>query len=117
MSVHSNMPEEAARIDPLREEAVRDVMRLFTAVGQPSAALQHYTEFVRLVLDTFQSTPSARNAAILRSEYLMPWGTPPRSGTAFSPHMLRTSLPQILRDLTKQQRIRLPQTRFFGREL
>ena len=41
----------AVQIDPLREEAARDLMRLFVAVHQPSAALHHYKELEQRLAD------------------------------------------------------------------
>src|SRR5439155_1013358 len=48
----------AAGVDPLREETHRDLMRLYAATGQPSAALRQYRELERLLAEDLGSAPS-----------------------------------------------------------
>jgi predicted ATPase/DNA-binding SARP family transcriptional activator len=50
---------QAVAADALREEAHRDLMRLYVATGQPSAALQQYRELERVLAQELGETPSA----------------------------------------------------------
>ncbi len=49
----------AVEIDPLREEAHHDLMRLYLAAGQPSAALQQFQALERTLHEELSATPSA----------------------------------------------------------
>jgi predicted ATPase/DNA-binding SARP family transcriptional activator len=49
----------AVNTDPLREESCRDLMRLYIASGQPSAALNQFRQLEQLLKETFGIAPSA----------------------------------------------------------
>lgn len=53
-----NYAQRALQVDSVREEAHRDVMQLYVALGQPSAALSQYQEAKRLMQETLGVTPS-----------------------------------------------------------
>jgi DNA-binding SARP family transcriptional activator len=53
-------------VDPLREEAHRDLMRLYVAVGQPDAALRQYHELEHILKETFGDAPDAKPTAATR---------------------------------------------------
>src|SRR5205814_4675307 len=55
---------QAVSVDPLREEAHYDVMRLYAALGQPSATLKQYQELERLLREELGETPSAEARAL-----------------------------------------------------
>lgn len=57
---------KAVQSDPLREEAHRDLMRLYVANGQPSAALQQYRELERTLQEALGETPSAATREMAR---------------------------------------------------
>ncbi len=44
--------------DPLREEAHFELIRLYAAAGQPTAALRQYAELERILREEFQDTPT-----------------------------------------------------------
>jgi DNA-binding SARP family transcriptional activator len=50
---------QAVGTDPLRDEAHFDLMRLYAAVGQPSAVLRQYQELERLLRQELGEPPSA----------------------------------------------------------
>src|SRR5262249_28592465 len=54
----------AVSVDPLREEAHYDVMRIAAALGQPSATLKQYQELERLLREELGETPSAEARAL-----------------------------------------------------
>jgi predicted ATPase/DNA-binding SARP family transcriptional activator len=54
----------AVRVDPLREEAHYDLMRLYAAAGQPSATLRQYQELERLLREELGESPSAATRAL-----------------------------------------------------
>jgi len=49
----------AVRVDPLREESHRNLMRLYAAVGRPAAALEQYRELKTLLQKELGGAPSA----------------------------------------------------------
>jgi DNA-binding SARP family transcriptional activator len=53
-------------LDPLREEAHVELMRLYAAAGQPEAALRQYGELERLLKQELEATPSAATRALAR---------------------------------------------------
>ena len=53
-------------VDPLREEAHRDLMRLYVAAGQPDAALRQYRELERILKETFGDAPSPASRTLAR---------------------------------------------------
>jgi DNA-binding SARP family transcriptional activator len=56
---------QGVRTDPLREEAQRDLMRLYAAAGQPDAALRQYRELER-VLRELAATPDEATRSLVR---------------------------------------------------
>jgi predicted ATPase/DNA-binding SARP family transcriptional activator len=61
-------------VDPLREEAHRELMRLLAAAGRPKSAMRHYRELERLLKQELDATPTgatrtlARELAVLAEE-------------------------------------------------
>jgi DNA-binding SARP family transcriptional activator len=53
-------------VDPLREEAHHDLIRLYAAAGQPAAALRQYQELERLPKEQLETTPSTATRAFAR---------------------------------------------------
>ncbi len=47
-----------AELDPLSDDANRDVIRLLAATGNPNAALAHYDRFSILLTDDLETTPA-----------------------------------------------------------
>lgn len=54
----------AVSLDPLREEAHLDAMRLYAAAGQPTAALRQYQELERVLRAEIDALPSAPSRAL-----------------------------------------------------
>jgi DNA-binding SARP family transcriptional activator len=91
--------------DRLREEAHREVIRLYIAAGQPEAALSHYRELERLLKAEMEVTPDADTRALLdviRSRASRPEAPESASAAAEScrnpsgpTDPLRTALPTI----------------------
>jgi DNA-binding SARP family transcriptional activator len=52
--------------DSLREEAHRDLIRLYIAAGQPGAARRQYEELVRLLRQQLNAEPSAATRSLVR---------------------------------------------------
>jgi len=71
---------QAARSDPLSEEAHRDLIRLYLATGQPSAAVRQYHELEGLLAKEFGQLPSAATCQLLQ-EFLSQDGGKARSDT------------------------------------
>jgi predicted ATPase/DNA-binding SARP family transcriptional activator len=61
---------QGVRVDLLREEAHRDLIRLLAAAGQPGAALRQYRELERLLKQELETGPSAATLALIQQ--LMP---------------------------------------------
>jgi DNA-binding SARP family transcriptional activator len=53
--------------DPLREEAHRDLMRLYAAVGQPGAALRQYQQLERVLQQELAAEPDTATRALARA--------------------------------------------------
>jgi DNA-binding SARP family transcriptional activator len=53
-------------VDPLREEAHRDLMRFYVATGQPDAALRQFHELERILTQALRNTPDAKPTAAIR---------------------------------------------------
>jgi len=66
----------AVRADPLCEEAHYELMRLFQATNQPSAALRQYCELERVLKDELGATPGASSRALAESIAHRPGLTP-----------------------------------------
>lgn len=56
--------QRGANVDPLRESAQRDLMRLYAAVGQPVLALRQYHELRRLLCEQLEQEPDAATTAL-----------------------------------------------------
>ena len=107
----------AIDVDPLREESHRNLMRLYSILGRPAAALQQYTELQRILQQALgaEPSPTMRDFAMqlangigeeLRSpvpshnSQLTPAGHKSdrypdvATETAPSPHPIRNNLPQ-----------------------
>jgi DNA-binding SARP family transcriptional activator len=56
----------ATQADPLREEPYQELMRLYTAMGEPSAALRYYRELVRVFRQELGEAPSAASRALAK---------------------------------------------------
>ncbi len=112
----------AVRIDPLREEAARDLMRLFVAVHQPTAALLHYKELEQRLLTEFQSRPNAATRELARrivDGLDRVSGDPPSTQapeTAASTPPPQHAPASKSASFTSHNRIPSPLTRFFGRQ-
>jgi len=109
----------AVHVDPLREEAARDLMRLFLAVHQPSAAMQHYKELEQRLNESIGTRPAAATRELARRiaegsdrEVIHP-SAPPISASATSQ---RNPPPPIVSSPASGGRIPIPAARFFGRE-
>jgi predicted ATPase/DNA-binding SARP family transcriptional activator/Tfp pilus assembly protein PilF len=61
------MAREAVRLDPLREESHRELIRLLATSGQPQAALRQYGELERLLHEQLDATPDAATCALVAS--------------------------------------------------
>jgi DNA-binding SARP family transcriptional activator len=57
----------AVGADPLREEAHRELIRLYAAAAQPGAALRQYRELERILKQELNATPGAATRALLAS--------------------------------------------------
>lgn len=57
----------AVGADPLREEAHRELIRLYVAAGQPRAARRQYDELKRLLKQQLDDTPDAATRALVRA--------------------------------------------------
>lgn len=122
------------RADPLREEAHRDLMRLFGAVSQPAAALRQYHELKRLLKQELDAEPSPKTQALARKLTALAEGGTPGDQIAEAVgggelHSVATglsSLPtnteagdvptDLSRALPGPPRLPAWLTRFFGRE-
>jgi DNA-binding SARP family transcriptional activator len=60
------LAQQGVRLDPLREEAHRDLMRLYAAAGQPAEALRQYEELRRRLDLELSSAPEAATLALVR---------------------------------------------------
>jgi predicted ATPase len=61
-----HLAQRGVSADPLREEAHRDLIRLYAAVGQTTAALRQYEELQRLLKVGLGSAPGAATRALVR---------------------------------------------------
>jgi PAS domain S-box-containing protein len=52
--------QRGVSVDPLREEAHQDLMRLYAAAGQPDAALRQYQELKRILKQELNVPPTAK---------------------------------------------------------
>jgi predicted ATPase/DNA-binding SARP family transcriptional activator len=58
---------QGVRIDPLREELHRELIRLLGAAGQPEAGLRQYRELERLLKEELEAEPGAATRALARN--------------------------------------------------
>jgi class 3 adenylate cyclase len=77
------------QLDPLREEARRDLMRLYAALDQPEPALRQYRELEQRLKQELQAEPSAATRALARQ---IEEGQPPR---LVPPSRSTTALPAV----------------------
>lgn len=57
---------EGVGVDPLREDAHCELIRLYVAAGQPTDALQQYRQLEGILEREFEGTPSAETQACIR---------------------------------------------------
>src|SRR5262249_52847931 len=60
------LAQRGVSLDPLREEAQAELIRLFAAAGQPTAARRQYAELERLLKEALDQTPSAATRALIQ---------------------------------------------------
>jgi len=60
------LTQRGVRLDPLREEAHAELMRLYAAADQPAAALQQYAELERILREELNATPSSATCALVQ---------------------------------------------------
>jgi DNA-binding SARP family transcriptional activator len=58
--------QEGVRVDPLREETHRDLMRLYLAAEQPAEALRQYEELKRLLSQQLDAMPDIATELVAR---------------------------------------------------
>ena len=109
----------ALQADPLREESYRDAMRLYAALGQPSAALHLYAELERLLVEKLEVRPgpATRHLAAQIAERLG-HGVAVASGAPSEPAPPSVSPAATSMPIRPPESVCLPVplTRFFGRE-
>ncbi|HEU4754914.1 MAG TPA: BTAD domain-containing putative transcriptional regulator, partial [Armatimonadota bacterium] len=107
------------RLDPLREEAYRELIRLYTAAGQPGAALRQYRELERLLATELGAAPSdltrrlAREVAAGKQPEAHPEERTARPLPV--PRVPVARRVQDRRNLTVPDTLPVTFTRFFGR--
>jgi predicted ATPase/DNA-binding SARP family transcriptional activator len=119
----------AVSVDPLHEPTHRTLMRLYTALGRPAAALEQFRELERILREELDAAPSEATLELLREiENRTPGlglrvkgsATAPQPPTAQLPNHLTTQLPVIhyppLTTHSPSGYLPLHITRFFGRE-
>jgi DNA-binding SARP family transcriptional activator len=74
-------------LDPLREDARRDLMRLYVAAGQPAAALRQYQELERLLKEELGAAPHAETRALAAGLALAAGDDLPRAGEPLADRM------------------------------
>ena len=109
-----------AQADPLREESVRNLMRLYVAVGRPADALYQYQELERLLQQELQVAPSSatRELAEQLRDTDLKRRTTGEARAADSPPKDPAGVPQAPMPDRQRPPLRLPLqfTRYFGRE-
>ena len=120
---------QGVRVDPLREEVHHELMRLYIAAGQPSAALRQYHELEQILDEKLNTTPSAATRALLQ-EIRQPKRERPASPVVADASVRRRQTPAPTRESplpllqfplavsppASVGSLPLPLTRFFGRE-
>jgi class 3 adenylate cyclase/DNA-binding SARP family transcriptional activator len=88
------LAQRGVRLDPLREEAHAELMRLYAVAGQPAAALRQYEELERILKEELDATPSSATRALaqqierqslMRRVSLMPSPPEPHAPLALAP--------------------------------
>jgi DNA-binding SARP family transcriptional activator len=59
------MAQRSVTLDPLREEAHAELIRLYAAAGQPAAARRQFAEMERLLKEALHETPSAATRTLI----------------------------------------------------
>jgi len=109
--------QRALRTDPLREESHRDLMRLYTATGQPSAALNQFRELERLLKDELGARPSAASQQLAAQiEARLGHGGGERPAIISTPAVTPPAAPVTPSPPESPGSLPLSLTRFFGRE-
>jgi DNA-binding SARP family transcriptional activator len=99
------LAQRGVRLDPLREEPHADLMRLYAAAGQPSAATRQYQELERLLQQELGEPPSAairalagriERQSLIRTPRVAPRSTPLPTSQSERPSTGRTEGEQRL---------------------
>ena len=120
----------AVQADPLREASYRDLMRLYSLVGRPSAALELYRDLERLLQEAVGAAPSAATQELAQQAVVQAGGEPdtgrapavkppaPSPPTSSVTAVARTTTAEIPGAPVPARTGSLPMqfTRFFGRE-
>ncbi len=105
----------AVRADPLREEAHRNLMRLYLAIGRPAAAQQQYRELEHLLKTELNVAPSAATQEIAKQ--VLQSSAPAASSAPPAPTPTPASSAEPTSSPASRARpLPAPLTRFFGRE-
>jgi predicted ATPase/DNA-binding SARP family transcriptional activator len=125
--------QRAVTVDPLREEAHYELMRLYAAAGRPSATVKQYQELERILQEELGETPSAatqafvaelretaRDTMLSRSLTARPHPSAPEAGDADRQHKppkpVRSAPEVPPPQAPAPARLPVQFTRFFGRE-
>lgn len=114
----------AVREDPLREDSHRTLMRLYSAIGRPAAALSQYRELERRLRDELGAAPSVATRE-LAEQFARETGTEPAHVRRHAASSFDNEPPPVNNPATIESQVvhraispELPShlTRFFGRE-
>jgi predicted ATPase/DNA-binding SARP family transcriptional activator len=100
MSRALDFGQRGVSADPLREEAHRDLMRLYAAAGQPAAALRQYRELERRLKQELDTSPAAPTRALAREIAALVGGSAAREDEAPGGHPAVLSLPESRPSIT-----------------
>jgi DNA-binding SARP family transcriptional activator len=103
---------QGVRVDLLREESHRDLIRLLATAGQPDAALRQYRELERLLKQELDAEPAPTTQALARKLTLLTGAGRSQREVAEARAAPAEHPPEPLR----APRLPVPLTRFFGRE-
>ncbi|HZP81210.1 MAG TPA: BTAD domain-containing putative transcriptional regulator, partial [Chthonomonadaceae bacterium] len=106
----------AIRIDPLREDSHRSLMRLYIGIGRPTAALQQYRELEHVLKTELGTAPSAATRELAKQ--ILAARTPAPIETPTAPRASEPSAPPspAPSEGPSPNTPVSPLTRFFGRE-